>query len=92
MSAWEHHSVAVEEHTAPYAVAGGGTVAEVRVDLPQPVLDALQRRSELTGESIGRVAARALADALQVGQSTLFQLSTATALVAGCRGRRDHRR
>jgi acetolactate decarboxylase len=58
-------------------------VPEVRLDLPPAVLDVLRARSDRTGESIDRIAARALADALQVGHSTVFQVSTASALVAG---------
>jgi acetolactate decarboxylase len=56
---------------------------QVSFDLPQPVLDALRDRSEQSGEPVERVAARALADALQVGHSTVFQVSTASALMAG---------
>lgn len=55
----------------------------VNLELPPAILDALHERSRVTGEPIDRIAARALADALQVGHSTVFQVSTASALMAG---------
>jgi len=58
-------------------------VPDLILDLPPAVLDALAQRSRQTGEPVDRIVARALADALQVGHSTVFQVSTASALMAG---------
>ncbi len=44
---------------------------------------ALQERSQATGESVGHLVRAALADYLQVDHGTLFQVSTAGALVEG---------
>jgi acetolactate decarboxylase len=51
--------------------------------VPAPVWEALEARHRATGEAIDAIVTAALADALQVGSSTLFQISTAGALVEG---------
>ncbi len=52
-----------------------------RVSLP--VWQALEKRRQATGESVEHIIRSALADYLQVSQSTLFQISTTGALVEG---------
>jgi acetolactate decarboxylase len=49
-------------------------------------MQALQARSTLTGEPIAHIVMSALADTLEVDHSTLFQVSTSTALVEGVFG------
>lgn len=51
-------------------------------DISQSLWDALQRRVG-EGEPVAHIVSRALADALQVDQGTLFQVSTTGALVEG---------
>lgn len=51
--------------------------------ITEPLRDALRQRCRETGESVDEVVQAALAEHLQVGQSTLFQVSTAGALVEG---------
>jgi acetolactate decarboxylase len=48
-----------------------------------PLWEAIEERRRLTGATIDQIVQSALADYLQVGQSTLFQVSTAGALVEG---------
>ena len=52
-------------------------------EISQSLLDALAERREQTGETTDHIVMSALADALQVGHATLFQVSTAGALVEG---------
>ena len=52
-------------------------------EISQSLLDAITERSSQTGETIDHVVMDALSDALQVDHATLFQISTAGALVAG---------
>jgi acetolactate decarboxylase len=54
--------------------------------LSQSLLDALELRRARTGESLSHIVMTALADALEVEHSTLFQVSTAGALVQGVFG------
>jgi acetolactate decarboxylase len=61
-------------------------VRELTCELPQEVDDALRARAARTGEDVSRIVARALADWLQVGHSTVFQASTAGALMEGVAG------
>jgi acetolactate decarboxylase len=61
------------------------TVAEIALScrIPAPIWDALQARQRATGDAVDEIVGAALADYLQVGSSTLFQISTAGALVEG---------
>ena len=52
-------------------------------EISQSLLDALIARRNQTGETIDHIVIKALADALQVEHATLFQISTAGALVEG---------
>ena len=52
-------------------------------EISQSLLDALAARRQQTGETTAHIVIGALADALQVEHSTLFQVSTAGALVEG---------
>ena len=64
--------------------AGGrpsGTAVTCRIS--QTLADALEARRAATGESTGHVIRAALADYLQVEHGTLYQVSTAGALVEG---------
>ena len=66
------------------AGAGGrpsGTAVTCRIS--QTLADALEARRAATGESTGHVIRAALADYLQVEHGTLYQVSTAGALVEG---------
>jgi acetolactate decarboxylase len=56
------------------------------VDISESLMRALEERSAQTGEPIAHIVMAALADALEVDHSTLFQVSTATALVEGVYG------
>jgi acetolactate decarboxylase len=47
---------------------------------------ALEARSKQTGEPVAHIVMAALADALEIDHSTLFQVSTSTALVEGVYG------
>jgi acetolactate decarboxylase len=58
-------------------------LVSLTVSLSPPLHEALERRRRETGETIDQIVQAALADYLQVGQSTLFQVSTAGALVEG---------
>src|SRR5271166_3709107 len=52
-------------------------------EISQSLLNALAARRHQTGETIDHIVINALADALQVEHATLFQISTAGALVEG---------
>lgn len=52
-------------------------------DISQSLWDALHQAAHENGETIAHVVSRALADRLQVEHGTLFQVSTAGALVQG---------
>jgi len=52
-------------------------------EISQSLLDALATRSRQTGETIDRIVISVLGDALQIKHATLFQISTAGALVEG---------
>lgn len=52
-------------------------------EISESLLQALQERSERTGEPPAHIVMAALADALGVDHATLFQVSTSTALVKG---------
>jgi acetolactate decarboxylase len=52
-------------------------------DISESLMRALAARGERTGESLSHIVMSALADALEVEHSTLFQVSTSTALVQG---------
>ena len=52
-------------------------------DIPETLMRALEERSARTGESVTQIVMAALADALEIDQETLFQVSTSTALVEG---------
>ncbi len=56
---------------------------ELRCPLPDGIWSALAERAAATGEPVAHIVARALADALDVEHHTLFQVSTAGALVQG---------
>jgi len=55
----------------------------LRARLSASLWQALQARHRATGESIDHIVRAALADHLQVDHSTLFQISSSTALVEG---------
>src|SRR4051812_38269451 len=52
-------------------------------DISESLMRALGARSERTGEPPSHIVMSALADALEIAHSTLFQVSTSTALVKG---------
>ena len=56
---------------------------EITITLPRSVLDALRLRERTTGEPVEHLVATALARELGLDHATLFQVSTAGALVAG---------
>ncbi|UBF28643.1 acetolactate decarboxylase [Kovacikia minuta CCNUW1] len=56
---------------------------KLQCPISQSLWDALNLHSRRTGESIAHTVQRALSDALQVEQHTLFQVSTSGALVEG---------
>lgn len=55
-------------------------------EISASLMAALDSRQRQTGEAIDHLVMRALADALQVDHATLFQISTAGALVEGVTG------
>lgn len=55
----------------------------LRCEISQSLFDAIEERTGRTGESVDHVVMDALSDALQLDHATLFQISTAGALVAG---------
>jgi acetolactate decarboxylase len=52
-------------------------------DISESLMKALSARQSRTGEPLAHIVMSALADALEVEHSTLFQISTSTALVRG---------
>jgi acetolactate decarboxylase len=52
-------------------------------DLPESLMAALRARSARTGEPLAHIVGSALAGALEVERSTLFQVSLSTAIVEG---------
>ncbi len=56
---------------------------KLECDISQSLWDALNVHQQTTGESVAHIVQRALGDALQVDQHTLFQVSTSGALVEG---------
>ena len=52
-------------------------------EISECLMQALRTRSERTGEPLAHVVTTALANALELDHATLFQVSTATALVKG---------
>ena len=59
---------------------------KLKVRISQSLMNALREEQKLTGETIEHIVSRALADSLQVDHGTLFQVSTAGALVEGVTG------
>jgi acetolactate decarboxylase len=55
-------------------------------DISETLMRALKARSRQTGEPLAHIVMSALADALEIDHSTLFQVSTSTALVEGVYG------
>jgi acetolactate decarboxylase len=55
-------------------------------DISETLMRALQARSRQTGEPIAHIVMSSLADTLEIDHSTLFQVSTSTALVEGVYG------
>jgi acetolactate decarboxylase len=56
---------------------------KLQCEISQSLFDAIEARRRHSGESVGHIVMTALADVLQVDHATLFQVSTAGALVAG---------
>jgi acetolactate decarboxylase len=56
---------------------------KLNCEISQSLLDALAARGKQTGETIDHIVISALAEVLQVEHATLFQISTAGALVQG---------
>ena len=54
--------------------------------ISETLMQALQARSRQTGEPVAHIVMSSLADTLEVNHSTLFQVSTSTALVEGVYG------
>lgn len=61
-------------------------------DISESLMQALAARSTRTGEPLAHIVRSALADVLEVEHSTLFQVSTSTALVQGVYDGVVHRR
>jgi acetolactate decarboxylase len=55
-------------------------------DISESLMHALQTRSRQTGEPVAHIVMSSLADTLEIDHSTLFQVSTSTALVEGVYG------
>ena len=55
-------------------------------DISETLMRALQARSRQTGEPVAHIVMSSLADTLEIDHSTLFQVSTSTALVEGVYG------
>jgi acetolactate decarboxylase len=55
-------------------------------DISESLMRALQIRSRQTGEPVAHIVMSSLADTLEIDHSTLFQVSTSTALVEGVYG------
>jgi len=56
---------------------------QLRCEISQSLMNALQTRARTTGEPVDHVVMRAIADHLEVPHATLFQVSTSGALVEG---------
>jgi acetolactate decarboxylase len=61
-------------------------VPTLTCDISETLLRALQARSRQTGEPVAHIVMSSLADTLEIDHSTLFQVSTSTALVEGVYG------
>jgi len=61
-------------------------VPTLTCDISETLLRALQARSRQTGEPVAHIVMASLADTLEIDHSTLFQVSTSTALVEGVYG------
>ena len=55
-------------------------------DISETLMQALQARSQQTGEPVAHIVMSSLADTLEIDHATLFQVSTSTALVEGVYG------
>ena len=55
-------------------------------DISETLMRALEARSRQTGEPVDHIVMSSLADTLEIDHSTLFQVSTSTALVEGVYG------
>ena len=55
-------------------------------DISETLMRALQTRTRQTGEPVAHIVMSSLADTLEIDHSTLFQVSTSTALVEGVYG------
>lgn len=55
-------------------------------EISETLMRALEARSRQTGEPVAHIVMSALADTLEIDHSTLFQVSTSTALVEGVYG------
>jgi acetolactate decarboxylase len=61
-------------------------VPTLTCDISETLMQALQARSRRTGEPVAHIVMSSLADTLEINHSTLFQVSTSTALVEGVYG------
>jgi acetolactate decarboxylase len=61
-------------------------VPTLTCDISDTLMRALEARSRQTGEPVGHIVMSSLADTLEIDHSTLFQVSTSTALVEGVYG------
>ena len=55
-------------------------------DISESLMRALEARSRQTGEPVAHIVMASLSDTLEIDHSTLFQVSTSTALVEGVYG------
>ena len=55
-------------------------------DISETLMQALQSRSQQTGEPLAHIVMSSLTDTLEIDHATLFQVSTSTALVEGVYG------
>lgn len=67
----------------PYRDGAHRRLRTLHLPLPAALWAALEARQRATGEPLHHIVRAALADALQVEHHTLYQVSTATALVEG---------
>jgi acetolactate decarboxylase len=61
-------------------------VPTLTCDISETLMRALQARSRQTGEPVAHIVMSSLANTLEIDHSTLFQVSTSTALVEGVYG------
>jgi acetolactate decarboxylase len=61
-------------------------VPRLTCDISETLMQALQARSQQTGEPVAHIVMSSLADTLEIDHATLFQVSTSTALVEGVYG------